>query len=687
MKRVSITHSRKLKALGINVNSSIDIDKVIFNLSSRSLTNREKEVLSLGLDFALPPSRIGFVKFFLPFEKLCSMLKNCKIYKYNWNHVWHNISSLARNSFNQYCHQINNPDNQSDIGAVLQSLKDDDSIVISRPDKGKGVVILDKVDYDSKLDQIISDRSKFRRINGDLPSTLLKHEDRLNRTLRPLKDRIGDDNYNFMHASGSKPGYLYGLPKVHKPNSPLRPIISATGTFNHNTAKFLVPIISPLTSNEFVVSNSADFVQEITSLSFDFPVTLASFDIESLFTNVPLSETTKLIIENTSDATLSSFGLDKKSFSSLLEISSHQSLFSFNDQLYTQTDGVAMGSPLGPSFANAFLCHHEQVWLNNCPPEFKPVLYRRYMDDTFVIFRHPSHITLFLDYLNSRHPNIKFTHEVEVDHRLPFLDTLINNHSTYLSTGVYRKPTFTGLGTNFLSFTPFKYKTNSITTLLNRAYNICSSWVSFHSETTFLRNYFRNNKYPSHIFDKLLNRFLNSKLSPSPPVLTAPKDVRYIKLPYLGHLSYEIRNSLNKILRNCYPHFKFVFAFTNTNTIGNFLKHNSPLPMTLQSNVVYLFTCSSCRARYVGSTSRWLFHRFREHQGKSIRTSEFISKPSHSAIREHSHHCDHPFSLADFQILNKCHARSDLLTSESLLINKLQPCLNNSSTATPLFTQ
>ena len=58
----------------------------------------------------------------------------------------------------------------------------------------------------------------------------------------------------------------------------------------------------------------------------------------------------------------------------------------FDNDYYQQIDGVAMGSPLGPTLANAFLSYHEQTWLENCPSEFKPVLYRRYVDDIFVLF-------------------------------------------------------------------------------------------------------------------------------------------------------------------------------------------------------------------------------------------------------------------------------------------------------------
>ena len=74
-----------------------------------------------------------------------------------------------------------------------------------------------------------------------------------------------------------------------------------------------------------------------------------------------------------------------------------------------------MGSPLGPLFANIFLSFHETTWLSSCPTNFKPLLYRRYVDDTFLLFRSRDHIPLFLAYLNRQHPNVNFTCEVETN--------------------------------------------------------------------------------------------------------------------------------------------------------------------------------------------------------------------------------------------------------------------------------
>ena len=76
----------------------------------------------------------------------------------------------------------------------------------------------------------------------------------------------------------------------------------------------------------------------------------------------------------------------KIEFKELLFLAKKESYFLFNGQLYKQVDGVAMGSPLGLVLANAFLVHFEKNWLQNCPSDYKPHYYRRYVDDIFVLF-------------------------------------------------------------------------------------------------------------------------------------------------------------------------------------------------------------------------------------------------------------------------------------------------------------
>ena len=160
-------------------------------------------------------------------------------------------------------------------------------------------------------------------------------------------------------------------------------------------------------------------------------------------------------------------------------MSTKGTVFYFDGRYYRQKDGVAMGSPLGPALANAFLCHYETQWLDDCPLSFAPALYVRYVDDIFVLLRSREHIKRLATYLSSKHPNINFTFEVEEGNCLPFLDINVYRLSDKFFSSVYRKDTFSGVFTNYEAFLPDVYKMGLISTLLYRAYMINSSFLSF----------------------------------------------------------------------------------------------------------------------------------------------------------------------------------------------------------------
>ena len=117
--------------------------------------------------------------------------------------------------------------------------------------------------------------------------------------------------------------------------------------------------------------------------------------------------------------------LSRKDLHDLLKLATTESSFIFDNKLYKQIDGVAMGSPLGPTLANALLCHYEKLWLNKCPSQFKPVVYRRYVDNISVMFRSKEHLKLFVSYMNSKHNNTKFTFETEDSNNFSFSDVKI----------------------------------------------------------------------------------------------------------------------------------------------------------------------------------------------------------------------------------------------------------------------
>ena len=113
--------------------------------------------------------------------------------------------------------------------------------------------------------------------------------------------------------------------------------------------------------------------------------------VDSLFTNILLEEIID-ICTNTVFERTERVGLIKIEFKELLSLPIKESYFIFNGKLFRQTDGVAKGSPLGPTLADVFLVYFEKNWSQNYPSDFNPHYYRRYVDDIFVLFTSPEHV-------------------------------------------------------------------------------------------------------------------------------------------------------------------------------------------------------------------------------------------------------------------------------------------------------
>ena len=180
---------------------------------------------------------------------------------------------------------------------------------------------------------------------------------------------------------------MYGLCKVHKDIidncPPFRPILSAINTPTYKLAKFLVPILKSLTSNEYTVKDLFAFAEETVKQDSQF--FMGNLDVDFLFTNIPLEETIDICL-NTLFENMEKVGLSKIEFKKLLSLATKESYSIFNRKLYKQVGGVAIGSPLGLTLVNAFLVHFEKSWLQNSASDFKPHYYGRYFDDIFVLF-------------------------------------------------------------------------------------------------------------------------------------------------------------------------------------------------------------------------------------------------------------------------------------------------------------
>ena len=681
-------HRMKLAELGIS-NKLIPIEDTIFNYSSISLSKREKFLLSLGLDFKLPNYNLDFINYFASFEKLANILKfHDYLTKRDFNDIINNLKFTAHKYFYAFKpKKIFNPlINQADL-KILKNLSKNPSIIVSRPDKGRGTVIIDKSDYVNKMNDILSDTTKFVKINSDLIKLNIKLEDTVNNLVNNFRKK----NINIPSscaASGTSLGKLYGLPKVHKTGLPLRPVMSACSTANFNLAKYIVKLLDPTLFNEFSTKNSFEFIQELSSFPFNNNQILASFDVKSLFTSIPVRETIDIILNMLFvDDNILIEGMNKGDFKKLLTVATDNTYFLFNGNIYKQCDGMAMGSPLGPVFANIFMHHLEKIYLDQCPSEFKPKFYKRYVDDTYTIFDNKEQAMQFLNYINSVHPNIEFTIEFEINSKISFLDILIHKNNKF-EFSVFRKKMFTGLSINFFSYCPLLYKINSLKTLLNRSFRICSNYEFIHFEFKYLQEMFVNNCFPLNLANSITKKFLNRMFSKPNTIFSVPKKLLYVSLPYFGPKSELLKVELFKYLSEVYPSINFKFALYNNFSIGSFFNFKDRTIPALCSGVIYDFKCPHCNiGYYVGSTTRSLHIRTHEHMGISYRTKRPLAKPSFSAIRKHCEETHgHMPSLNDFNILKKSINNSlELHIIESLFIKKKHPDLNTMLSSFPLY--
>ena len=437
-----------------------------------------------------------------------------------------------------------------------------------------------------------------------------------------------------------------------------------------------IELCTPFVPSSYTTRDCFTFVSKLKSLTCFKHCIMASMDVESLFTNVPVSETITIITDIIFKDTEVFNGFNKQQFTKLLCLAVQDNVFTFNNKLFKQVDGVAMGSPLGPLFANFFLGYLEEKYFTECI-EFKPSFYVRYVDDTFALFNDKDHIEQFVAYLNTWHKNLKFTYEIEHNLVLSFIGVKIIKTVTGFMSSIYYKQTHTGLYTNFCSNLPDSYKKGAFTGLLSRIYSISSNWSIINDEFTKLRKMFVANCYPSHLLDNCINQFLSKTNYACDKTNVKRKPDYFVSLPFYGIFMLKYRNELRRTVKKYFPNINVSFVFTVPCRLHQFFNVKDATPVDILSNIIYKFQCSSCNAIYVGKTDRHFYVRKNEHLGTSYRTGSNITIGPRSTIMEHLVSNSHTANQNNFSVLYKCNNSIDTGIIESLLISKLKPCLNS----------
>lgn len=401
---------------------------------------------------------------------------------------------------------------------------------------------------------------------------------------------------------------------------------------------------------------------------------MVSFDVESLFTNIPTNETIEIILRRAFDNNEKTYyGLEKEDLKQLLVICTQNSHFQFNGEYFDQIDGVAMGSPLGPLFANIFMSEFERNHMNILK-ELGVVRWHRYVDDIFATLKDKSSADEVLKFINTRHPNLKFTIEHEQNNKLPFLDTLVKRDRTRYTTTLYHKPTFTGVYLNWTSLTARRYKIGLIHCLLDRIWKICTEEKEKKSQIVKLKAILAKNDYPVDIVNKEIESFIEKRNTTTPietdsSQLTKEKEKekRYIVLPYVSNKVEGFAKRLKELVSSTYSKVDFNVAFKTPNEIGKlFPFKDRTLKREDQTLVVYKITCKECKQSYIGKTKRSLSTRIKEHQNTT----------SSACFRHAQDNPGHHMDYDNVEILDSADSDFKLQIKELLHILKRKPALN-----------
>ena len=253
---------------------------------------------------------------------------------------------------------------------------------------------------------------------------------------------------------------------------PLRPIRSNINTATYQLARCLAKKLSPLSRSQYTVEISNKFLnvikQQVTPSSYK----LVSFDVKSLFINVPLDKTIDIILKRIYNKHKTTTNSGRKEMKDLITLCTKNVPFTFGNEIYQQKDGVAIGSPLELVLAETIMVELKK----SIVPKLNNHLHfwKIYVDDTLTIVKEGL-INHALQQLNSFHPNVQFTFETELSRRIPFLDIRIVRKKSKIETTVYRKNINTSIYLNWFSFPLNTWKRGLLKNLVYQAYNICST--------------------------------------------------------------------------------------------------------------------------------------------------------------------------------------------------------------------
>lgn len=564
--------------------------ELVVNLSRRELSATEKQVLSKGLNFAVTPAKVDYKELVADVEAALRGLDNGEA-------AWARREvAMVLKSHKRGVSNLSRE--ERDAVGELASLEE---VKILQADKGGAVVVMDKAEYDGKLRNLI-ESGPYEKVKSD-PGPKYRRE--LMEILREAKEsgRISFGEHCRVCPTHFQRPFVFGNPKVHKAGNPLRPIVSMVGTLFAGVSRYLADVLAPYgRDGASYVLNAADVVNGIQSIEDFTDGQLVSYDVDSLFTSIPVVESLEVIRGRLSGdpSVVERSKLQVCELIRLVEFCLTRCYFVFEGDVYIQNDGIAMGSSLSVVVANIYMFHFEEMALQEGMSRGLqvPDVWMRYIDDILARFKGDAEdVRVYLDFLNSLRPTIKFTVEEENEGMLPFLDIAIRRGPDGVKRSVFRKATHRNGYLERTSCHPKSVFRGVVGSLDRRVDQICTAGEKGKERSRIKRDLSRRGYRQSDLATVGRSRKGRERKE-------VPQEARY-SIPYYPGVYERVSKILGGLGRKVTgrPVCRLADRLVR--------KHQEE---RVQLGVVYKISCRSCNWTYVGETGRSLEQRIKEHK-------------------------------------------------------------------------
>lgn len=554
--------------------TSVNFDeKALINLTDVAVPDDVRLALSFGPKFCFPPS--GDLNSFILFlDDFCSHLDG---------HFPTNTHEEAIKQLSiEFDHERNRFSRVRDVWLDFLNFRVrrfvflNPDIYVTRSDKGKHTVLLTKQMYAEKLDLLVCNANDYLLVDT---VNIVELEDRNNHFVRRLFEP-SRPNHKFLDSC-TIVARIYGLIKIHKKDFPMRPIVSACSSPGFKLAKFFVIVLNTVFPEiGFHIKNSTDFVENISKLQIAEHELMLSFDVVSMFTNIPIDHMIELI-SGRKDAIFNRFKIDFQLVKEALYFLLRDcAVFSWNGKFYKQKDSLAMGSPLSPILARILMSdviNRTLIGLRN-----QPKFLALYVDDSFWIVDRDD-VFHILDTLNKYHHQINFTVEIEKANQINFLDVSIIRSGSSILTNWFKKPFSSSRLLNYFSHHERSCIVETAKAYVRMVLKL-SNGNFFEENKRSLVDILRNNSFPE---TEIIHIMHDNFTLMTPFEQRTPFDGFYIPIKYWGSLTSNIKKRIESFV----PNSRIVGTPDRCNSrIFSHIKDH--VELADKSNLVLIFTCN-----------------------------------------------------------------------------------------------